>query len=501
MGPRLLRTTLDGQVQPVTDTNETYGGSWSTDGRIAVVADDGRRMLIVSPTGVRLATHVIAGEGFVAAAQPQWIPGSEWILLTCYEPRHVCVISAETGEIRGLRTDGQPPSERVPEGLALAGSSPRYVAPGHLGYVARSRNTVLAVPFDPERLTVHGEPQTVLEGVRREGAQAAMQLAVSVGGDMVFARGANAEIGQVVWADGTGKLDTLDYLPPRAYGAFFLSPDRQRLAVKVFPEVGPGQLWFVDLARRTQTQWVDEGISDGDEIFPGAWLPTSDTVVAALFGSRTRLLLIDARRGSGAGLLWEGEDIALIVFMVTRDGRMIFHMDRADGSGFYLALLSRDQVRAMPARPSETVPPLVDRPGPQFFPSISPDGRWLTYAANETGTLEVYAVRLPVAEDPIRISIDGGELPVWAPQGDGFYYRDGRRWYWVPYDDTAVEPFGTRELFLTGDFLNVAGPEHAVSADGKRLLLLHAAGHPSTSTLDLVIGWSTELAAGMGGAR
>ncbi len=327
-----------------------------------------------------------------------------------------------------------------------------------------------------------------------------MQLAVSTGGDMVFARGANAEVGQVVWADGTGRLDTLHYLPPRAYGLFYLSPDRQRLAIKIYPEVGPGQLWFVDLARRTHTPWLNEGLSEDDEIMNGPWQHDNGTIIANSLGTRSRVYEVDARRASGAEMLWEG-DHGLYAEAVARDGRLLLGIERNDAPGMYLALLTRDELRDLPARPNEIVPPLVDRGGGQSHANFSPDGRWLTFSSNETGTLEIYAVRLPVTGDPIRLSTEGGELPAWTPQGDGFYYRDGRRWYWVSYDGTANEPFGTPELFLTGDFLNVAGREHAVSADGRRLLLLHAAGQPSTNTLDLVIGWSTELGLRLNGAR
>jgi hypothetical protein len=117
---------------------------------------------------------------------------------------------------------------------------------------------------------------------------------------------------------------------------------------------------------------------------------------------------------------------------------------------------------------------------------FSPDMTWLAYTSNESGPYEVYALRLDGSSRTVRVSSGGGETPRWSPRGDGLFYRNGRRFYWVPLTGSSEEPFGTPELFLTGSFNNVAGPEVGVSADGSALLLLLADGDPQTATLDLV---------------
>ena len=113
----------------------------------------------------------------------------------------------------------------------------------------------------------------------------------------------------------------------------------------------------------------------------------------------------------------------------------------------------------------------------------------MAYTTNESGPYEVWAARVDAPDPPIRISRGEGELPRWSPQGDGLFYRNGQRWYWVAATSSDNEPFAAPEFVLEGDFLSVSGPEYEVSADGTRLLLLQGAGERTQSTLSHVTNW------------
>lgn len=99
------------------------------------------------------------------------------------------------------------------------------------------------------------------------------------------------------------------------------------------------------------------------------------------------------------------------------------------------------------------------------------------------------------------LSFDGGELARWSPRGNGLYYRDGQRWYWVAMQRSESEPFATPELFTKGSYLNVAGPEHAVSPSGDQLLVLRVPGEAGVRELEVVVNWLTEVRALMRGAK
>ena len=77
-------------------------------------------------------------------------------------------------------------------------------------------------------------------------------------------------------------------------------------------------------------------------------------------------------------------------------------------------------------------------------PEFSPDGRWMAYVSNESGTPEVYVQPYPGPGEKTRISTAGGFEPIWTANGRELLYRSG----------TPREP----AVFLRGDPLPVSVP-------------------------------------------
>jgi dipeptidyl aminopeptidase/acylaminoacyl peptidase len=50
---------------------------------------------------------------------------------------------------------------------------------------------------------------------------------------------------------------------------------------------------------------------------------------------------------------------------------------------------------------------------------FSPDGRWVAYVSAESGESNVYIDTFPVPGRKHRVSIDGGSVPSWTPDGKG----------------------------------------------------------------------------------
>jgi len=55
-------------------------------------------------------------------------------------------------------------------------------------------------------------------------------------------------------------------------------------------------------------------------------------------------------------------------------------------------------------------------------PRFSPDGRWLSYSANDSGQWEIYVQPFPGPGSRVQISSDGGNLALWAPLKQELYY-------------------------------------------------------------------------------
>jgi hypothetical protein len=58
---------------------------------------------------------------------------------------------------------------------------------------------------------------------------------------------------------------------------------------------------------------------------------------------------------------------------------------------------------------------------------VSPDGRWLAYTSDQTGTQELYLRSLAGGGDEIRVSLEGGSEPAWGPGGRELFYRAPER--------------------------------------------------------------------------
>jgi serine/threonine-protein kinase len=56
-------------------------------------------------------------------------------------------------------------------------------------------------------------------------------------------------------------------------------------------------------------------------------------------------------------------------------------------------------------------------------PAFSPDGRWLAYQSNESGSFEVYVRPFPGPGGKWQVSTGGGVYPKWSRNGKELFYR------------------------------------------------------------------------------
>ena len=127
---------------------------------------------------------------------------------------------------------------------------------------------------------------------------------------------------------------------------------------------------------------------------------------------------------------------------------------------------------------------------------LSPDGRWVAYASNESGRYEIYVQGFPTPGGKAQLSIAGGNQPRWA--------RDGRELFYVSADrkltavaittDTTVQPGAATALFETHlvDPTPYGLPQHDVAPDGRRFLLL-AAKETAAVPMTVVLNWTVAL--------
>ena len=119
-------------------------------------------------------------------------------------------------------------------------------------------------------------------------------------------------------------------------------------------------------------------------------------------------------------------------------------------------------------------PEVLASPFNNASPSLSPDGRWLAYSADESGRTEVYVRSYPGGGGRWQVSLDGGTEPVWSGRGDEIFYRHA--------DDMMAASVRTRpgfevtgrSLLFSGDYQRGAfrEPNFSVSRGGRTFAML-----------------------------
>ncbi|HUE96705.1 MAG TPA: hypothetical protein VMN39_08600, partial [Longimicrobiaceae bacterium] len=130
----------------------------------------------------------------------------------------------------------------------------------------------------------------------------------------------------------------------------------------------------------------------------------------------------------------------------------------------------------------------------------SPDGKWVAFVSNLSGTDEVYVSTgsaPPGAARPVQVSTGGGVDPRWSADGRELFYRSGNSILAVPVRTTPeFEPAGEPVELFSGPYDFTQSQNWDVGPDDTFLMIQ---GDPrTTSQFQVVFGWF-EILAGSGG--
>ena len=148
---------------------------------------------------------------------------------------------------------------------------------------------------------------------------------------------------------------------------------------------------------------------------------------------------------------------------------------------------------------SRTSEPFLRTRFDEDLPRFSPDGRWLAYRSNESGRMEFYVAQFPGAGVKRQVSIDGGDKPLWAPNGKQLFYASGNRIMSVDLNSASgLQPTRPRLRFERTFSASAAdsgiwGHTWAVFPDGKQFLFVDQPAQPEVRELRVVINWFEEL--------
>jgi Tol biopolymer transport system component len=167
------------------------------------------------------------------------------------------------------------------------------------------------------------------------------------------------------------------------------------------------------------------------------------------------------------------------------DGRYLVYVT----SGFR----SDTNLWLLPMIGDRTPIPFLQTPYNELQSQVSPDGRWLAYTSDKTGSWEVYVRAFPTGNGERAVSVGGGSEGRWSRDGTTLYYLAANHWLMsVEVTPNAPASFGKpKALFrasVTDPLVRVRS-RFIVSADGKRFLIDSPDADDGRTRISVVINW------------
>jgi eukaryotic-like serine/threonine-protein kinase len=476
-------------VQTLADAPQPRGGTWSPDGTIVFARniEDGLYRVPASGGDVTAVTTLDRRKLENSHRWPQFFP----------DGRHLLFLSRSASVDQGIYA-GTPGSSywklllRTPLN-ALVVSAPKRAAPwdvmrGGRGYLIFMREqTALAQPFDLVRLELTGEPSPIAEAVGTDINRG--MFSVSTNSTLAYrSRTDDLRFG---WFDRTGRL--LEALESAAGEYPRLSADSKHIAFdRVDAQSVAGDIWIDDVSRGIATRltfhpaydWTPVWAPDGTRVAfasnrDGAMDLYTKSIRAAeseqqVFKSAKRKIPTDwCRSQEGEFLVFQQEDAAT--------GWDLWALPMAGDRRPFPILASRFN---------------------ETQGAVSPDGKWLAYRSDETGSDQVYiqpftkltstGVNSHGSIGKVRLSANGGVQPRW--QGDGkqlFYVGSDRRMMSVRIRTVpSFEAAMAVPLFTTTIPALYQG--YDVTLDGSRFLA-PVSGDQRPAPLTLLLNWTHAL--------
>ncbi len=453
------------------DAADGKGGSWSQDGVIVFSPSYNSPLHRVSEAGGESTpiTEFDADRKDNSHRHPRFLPNGRHFL---YMARSASGSSEGHAVMIGSLDGSQ---DRV---LFRAPAAVEY-ASGHILFV-RER-TLMARPFDAGKLEFTGDAFPISEAVTLLAPGTVVGVfSASQNGVLAYQAGEGQDGSfRLVWRDREGKeLGTIG--EPGSYDEVHVIPGGELATVTLEENsAGTGDVWVIDLRRNLFTRFTfDPGYESG--VTPS---PDGETLFFTAERNGVYTLLKKEIGGSGEGEVILESTTEMYPSSVSPDGENLAFFKGGDDSSWDIWIL--------PLSGETEASPFIETEFGEAFAMFSPDGRWLAYMSNESGSPEIYVTAFPKPGRKWQISTSGGQSPRWTENGSEIVYHasDGT------LIAVRIEPRGgglligeASPLFNTG--LQPSGqPLWALSPDGERVLAMETVSDHDAPNLSVVVNW------------
>ena len=378
---------------------------------------------------------------------------------------YVAAIDPTHGEIfvRDLDTDE--------ERSLTDGFFPRYSPSGHILYQTNLRGgAIWALPFSTLRMEPTGKASLV--------AERGKYATIAQDGTLAYVEVERPGPQRLVWRDRTGEKVGEIGQPQDEISVPRLAPDETRVGVEGVEEATGRDIWIHEIDRPVKTRLTVDESRDSRAI----WSPDGNNVV--FWSDRTGgvdMFLKPADGSSPARQLsstsaeeWPGDwspDGTCLVF-----GHLggFWCMSDFEGGG----------------EPKRTL--LFQEGNLVTGADVSPNGKFLAYTSNESGSHQIYVRPYPDFDRRWQVSQTGGRQARWNPNGRELFYVSGDTLYAVAVETEDVFSLGrTARLFSDTSLDWLYGtPMYDVSSDGNRIVTVESIGGESKPRIRIVQNWA-----------
>jgi serine/threonine-protein kinase len=470
-GPAVTLATLDGAA--------SSGATWAPDDTIILATENvatGLQRVSASGGSVEVLTRPDPAQGEADHLWPEILPDGRSVLFT---------ITARTGGLDAAQLAILDLPTRKIRVVLRGGTHAHYLPSGHLIY--GQGGALRAVAFDLANRQVRGTPLTVVPDVVTS-SNGGIDAVVSRDGTLAYLSvgGGAGQRRTLVWVDRMGNEIPIG-APPHPYFLPAVSPDGTRVAV--FANDEEEDIWLWDFVRTTFTRLT---VAPGRDVVQ-VWTPDSRRLIFSSERSGGRNLFWQAADGSGAVERLTESHNTQYPMAVSPDGRQLIFSENTPQTDEDLMTLELDGTRR--------VAPLLQSRFAERNGTISPDGHWLAYEANDSGRFEIYVRPYPDVNRGLSlVSTNGGTQPIWARSGQELFYVSptgalmrvgvarGSSW-------SATKP---SVVVKEGYFTNLVwwGRSYDVSPDGSKFLMIKEGGPGGTTppvSFVVVQHWFEEL--------
>lgn len=409
-----------GPPQMITPVTFPRGGSWSPRNIIIYSPDPSGPLWKVNVDGSNAAplTDRIFDNTVDSHRWPLFLPdGNHFLFLGA---KFGSGDQSSTSAIILSSLDG-----REKKVLIHAKSSAGYGA-GHLFYLDE-KESLRAVPFDPATGALTGDPRVIADVVGYQPSVYYSAFTTSLNGTLIYTSHTSYTSSQLTWFDRTGKsLGTIG--EPGLQANPNLSPNGSRVALDITDLKSSNlDVWIEDTKGATNTRFTFDAAEETGPI----WSRDGKQIAYRSLAGQSTTSGIDLKDAAGLAAARQLIRIGIPGMMagpqVNMGADIIPNSWSADDKLILCSLQNfsggsrGSELIVVPASGGKGVPLLNDNAS-ESNGQISPDGKWVAYASNESGEWEIYVTTFPGAAGKFQVSRGGGSEPRWRGDGKEMFY-------------------------------------------------------------------------------